>query len=114
MPGAARLKAVGTMSAAYKNESAESETSRDEDKLANAEVSSAATPTVVVTPGIPALPKKLAQKILNRENVDFTELPPVKGRAKPMSLDWEGQVLLVQSMDLYAAKKLIPDLATWV
>ena len=72
------------------------------------------TPTVVVVPGIPALPKKLAQKILNREYVDFTQLPPAKGRAKPTSLDWEGQVLLVQSMDLYVSKKLIPDLATWV
>lgn len=31
-----------------------------------------------------------------------------------MSLDWEGQVLLVQSTDLYATKKLIPDMATWL
>ena len=64
MPGAARLKTVPTMSEADKNESAESET---EDRLAKANVLSASTPTVVVAPGIPALPKKLAQKILNGE-----------------------------------------------
>ena len=100
-----------TITEADKNESAECET---EDRLPKANIPSASTPTVVVAPGIPALPKKLAQKILNGEYVDFTELPPAKGRAKPTALDWEGQVLLVQSMDLYAAKKLIPDLATWV
>ena len=64
----------------------------DGDKLMKAEVAGSPTPTVVVAPGIPALPKKMAQQILGGEYVDFTELPPA---AKPMSLDWEGQVLLV-------------------
>ena len=75
---------------------------------------STSPPMVVIASGIPAMPKKLAQKVLNGEYINFMELPPAKGRARPTSLDWEGQVLLVQSADLYAAKKLIPDLATWV
>ena len=107
------LKSLAKISEADKTAGTVSEAAEG-DKLIKAEVASSSAPTVVVAPGIPALPKKVAQKILSGEYVDFTELPPAKGRAKPTSLDWEGQVLLVQSMDLYAAKKLIPDLATWV
>ena len=59
-------------------------------------------------------PSKLVQKVLNGQYVDFTELSPMKGRTNPVSLDWEGQVLLIQPADLYSTKKLIPDLATWV
>lgn len=112
-PAASLPTSLAKMSEADKNASAGTEAG-DGDKLIKADTAVSCTPTVVVVPGIPALPKKLAQKILNGEYVNFIELPPAKGRAKPTSLDWEGQVLLVQSMDLCAAKKLIPDLATWV
>lgn len=107
------LKSLAKISEADKTAGTVNEAAEG-DKLIEAEVASSSAPTVVVAPGIPALPKKVAQKILSGEYVDFTELPLAKGRAKPTSLDWKGQVLLVQSMDLYAAKKLIPDLATWV
>ena len=114
-PAAAKLSSLAKLSEADKNTSTGTEAEAgDGDKLAKAGTAVSSTPTIVVAPGIPALPKKLAQKILNGEYVDFAELPPAKGRAKPSSLDWEGQVLLVQPTDLYATKKLIPDLATWV
>ena len=97
------LKSLAKISEADKTAGTVNEAAEG-DKLIKAEVASSSAPIVVVAPGIPALPKKVAQKILSGEYVDFTELPPAKGRAKPTSLDWEGQVLLVQSMDLYAAK----------
>ena len=110
-----KLAALAKLSEADKNASMGTEAEAgDGAKLAKTDTAVSSSPTIVVAPGIPALPKKLAQKILNGEYVDFAELPPAKGRAKPSSLDWEGQVLLVQSTDLYATKKLIPDLATWV
>ena len=68
----------------------------DGDKLVKGGTAGSSAPTILVAPGIPALPKKLAQKILNGEHVNFAELPPAKGRAKPSSLDWEERVLLVQ------------------
>ena len=114
-PAAAKLAALAKLSEADKNASMGTEAEAgDGAKLAKANTAVSSTPTIVVALGIPALSKKLAQKILNGEYVDFAELPPAKGRAKPSSLDWEGQVLPVQSTDLYATKKLIPDLATWV
>ena len=62
---------------------------------------------------MPAVPLKLAERIWARKFVDFCELPPAKGRAKPVTGSMEGQLILVQAADLYQTKKLIPDLATW-
>ena len=64
--------------------------------------------------GLAALPKKLVSKILANEYIDFTELPPAKGKARNVPQSLEGQVLVVQAADLMQAQKLIPDLATWV
>jgi len=64
--------------------------------------------------GLAALPKKLVSKILANEYIDFTELPPAKGKARNVPQSLEGQVLVVQAADLMQAWKLIPDLATWV
>ena len=68
---------------------------------------------VVVAPGMPAVPLKLAERMWAGEFVDFCELPPAKGRARPVTGSMEGQLILVQAADLYQTKKLIPDLATW-
>ena len=111
-PAVAKLSSLPRLSEAKKSASTGAEAEAgDEVKLVKADAAVFSTQTVVVAP---ALSKKVALKILNGEYVDFAELPPAKGRAKPTSLDWEGQVLLVQSTGLYAAKKLIPDLATRV
>ncbi len=65
-------------------------------------------------PGLPALPKKLVAKILANDYIDFSELPPAKGKGRPMPPSLEGHVRVVQAADLLQTRKLIPDLATWV
>ena len=64
--------------------------------------------------GLGALPKKLVEKIKANEYIDFTELPPAKGKSRPVPQSLEGQVLVVQAADLLQARKIIPDLATWL
>ena len=64
--------------------------------------------------GLAALPRKLVEKIKANEYIDFTELPPAKGKSRPIPQSLEGQVLVVQAADLLQARKIIPDLATWL
>ena len=71
-------------------------------------------PLVSAGAGLPALPKKMVERILANEYVDFSELPPAKGKVRSLPSGLEGQVVLVQAVDLSQSKKLIPDLATWV
>ena len=63
--------------------------------------------------GFPPIPKKLADRILAGEFVDLADLPPAKGKVRPLSTP-EGSVLLVHAHDFMHQKRLIPDLATWV
>ncbi len=72
------------------------------------------TPLVALGTGLPALPKKLVAKILAGEYIDFAELPPAKGKTRPVSQALEGQIVVVQAAELLQARKIIPDLATWV
>ena len=69
---------------------------------------------VITGTGLPALPKKLVNKILANEYMDFAELPPAKGKARNVPQSLEGKVLVVQAADMMNARKIIPDLATWV
>ena len=64
--------------------------------------------------GLPIVPKKLVTKILANEYVNFVELPPAKGKGRTMPQSLEGQVIVVQAADLLQARKIIPDLATWL
>ena len=63
--------------------------------------------------GMPALPKKLVERIKACDYVDFTEMPPAKGKSRLLSLVLEGQVVLVQVSDLSLTRKVLPNLATW-
>ena len=67
-------------------------------------------PSKILGTGLPALSKKLVSRILNNEYIDFAELPPAKGKSSSL----EGEVVMVQAADLLQARKIIPDLATWV
>lgn len=69
---------------------------------------------VQVGQGLPALPKKLVERIRSNEYVDFMELPPAKGKSRPPSHAMEGQILVVQATDLAQGRKVVPDLATWM
>ena len=71
-------------------------------------------PLVSAGAGLPALPKKMVERKLANDYIDFSELPPAKGKVRSLPSGLEGQVVLVQAADLSQSKKLIPDLATWV
>ena len=62
-----------------------------------------------------SLSKKLVEQIRANQYVDFAELPPARGQAKSVSqlLAGEGQVVLLQSVDLAKPKKVIPSFAIW-
>ena len=70
-------------------------------------------PLVSIGTGLSDIPKKLMMKMLASEYIDFAELPPVKGKGRPMPQSLEGQVIVVQAVDLSQSRKIIPDLATW-
>ena len=69
-----------------------------------------AQPLFTIGPGLPALSKRLVEKIRVNE---FAELPPAKGKSRPLSQAGEGHVVVVQAADLLQSRKIIPDLATW-
>jgi len=72
-------------------------------------------PTLVQPgPGLPAIPRKLADRIKVGEYVDFMELPPARGKSRPITQAPEGQVIVVQAADIAPARKLVPDLSTWI
>ena len=59
------------------------------------------------------LPRKLVEKILNWEYVDFNEFPPARGNTHhpPVVLP---NVLIIHSAEAMGTqRKLIPDLTTW-
>ena len=76
-------------------------------------VESAGKP-VVIAPGLPGLKKGLIDSILAGQYIDFTELPPAKGRTKALNSMLDGQVVLLQTSDFLQAKRLIPDLGIWI
>ena len=75
----------------------------------------ATTKLIPVAAGLPALPKKLVEHWLNKskqDSVDFCELPPAKGRTRPLPSQEERHVIVVQHLS--GTCKMIPDLATWL
>lgn len=62
-------------------------------------------------PGLPAIRKVLVESILSDQYVDFIELPPAKGCTKAIA---KGQVVLLQTSDYLQAKRLTPNLGTWL
>ena len=62
--------------------------------------------------GLAALPKRLVEKMLAGEYVDFAELPPAKGKARAVPQALEGQVLVVQAADLMQSSSVYLRQAT--
>ena len=91
-----------------------SEHQEQAEPLESEQVSKQLQPLVAVGQGFQALPRKLVERIQANEYVDFADLPPAKGKSRPASHSLEGQVLVVQAADLVQARKVIPDLATWL
>ncbi len=71
-------------------------------------------PSVFLGQGIPSIPRKMANRILAGEFVDFADLPPAKLKQKQVSAPTEGNILLVQSSELLQQRKPIGDLPTWL
>ena len=63
--------------------------------------------------GLPPIPKRLVDKIQANEYIDFTELPPARGKGRVSAPQNDGQIVVVQAADLLQARKVIPDMATW-
>ena len=63
--------------------------------------------------GLPPLPQKMIERIRAKQYIDFAELPPAKGKGRPVTQLGEGQLVLLQASNLVQAKKAIPDFATW-
>ena len=68
-------------------------------------------PLVTVGTGLPAILKKLIARLLANEYVDFAELPPAKGKGRPMPQSLESQIIVVQAVEVMQIRKIIPDLA---
>ena len=63
--------------------------------------------------GLPALSHRIVEKIKAGEYVDFSELPPAKGKGRTSSNDWDARVLLLQVQQTDNPRRLIPDFPTW-
>ena len=62
------------------------DTLEDETSRENATKTAVTVRTSSLVPtgqGLPALPKKLVDRILSNEYIDFSELPPAKGKVRP-------------------------------
>ena len=84
----------------------------DTQEDAGSEPAKASHQLIPTGPGLPALPKKVVERIHAGEYIDFSELPPAKGKVRPLHQGLDGQVILVQAhdQDLMQSKKLIQDL----
>ena len=58
------------------------------------------TPLVAIGTGLPALPKKLIARVLAHDYIDLAELPPAKGKGRPMPQSLEGQIIVIQAAEL--------------
>ena len=52
-------------------------------------------PMICMGPGLPPLHKKMVEKIGANEYIDFTELPPAKGKGRSLTQPAEGQIILL-------------------
>ena len=55
---------------------------------------------ITVAAGLLALPKKVVDQIQTGQYIDFSELPPAKGRTRPLPSQEEGHVIVVRAEDL--------------
>ena len=68
---------------------------------------------VSVGPGLTSISNKLLENVRSGEYIEFSELPPAKGKDRYIQQAVVGQILIIQAADMSLARKVIPDLATW-
>ena len=76
--------------------------------------SSGVTKLVPTGPGLASLSKKLVDRIVSGQYIDFSELPPAKGQTRSLPNAEEGHIVIIRAEHLAGSKKMIPDLATWL
>lgn len=85
------------------------------DKSPHLKPSTSGVPKLIPTgPGLASPSKKLVDRIVSGQYVDFLELPPAKGQTRSSPNVEEGHIVNIRAEDLAGAKKIIPDLATWL
>ena len=62
---------------------------------------------------LPAIPRRIAEKIRRGQYVDFSALPPAAGLSKQPPPHLEGGLVVYKAEDLARSSKIIPDIATW-
>ena len=62
---------------------------------------------------MPAIPRKLADKIRWGQYVDFSLLPPASGMSKKAPTQLEGGVVVIKAEDLARSRRIIPDIKVW-
>jgi hypothetical protein len=56
----------------------------------------------------------MVDRIVSGQYVNFSELPPARGRARPLPNAEDSHIMVIRADDLAGTRKLIPDLATWI
>ena len=69
---------------------------------------------VSIGEGLTALPRRLFEKIGANEYIDFTDLPPARGKPRSLPHHLDGQLLLVQLQEVEDYRRIIPDFPTWI
>ena len=64
--------------------------------------------------GLRTIARKTAEKIWAGEYIDFSDLPPARGKAKFLPSAMEGHIIVMQAADLAPSRKLIPNIAMHV
>ncbi len=73
----------------------------------------ARSPMVSLGAGLPPISKKLVERMQADEYIEFSELPPAKGKGRLNTQHGDNHLVVVQAADLLQSKRVIPDLATW-
>ena len=63
---------------------------------------------------MPAIPRRIADKIRRGQYVDFTSLPPASGMSRQPPAQLDGGLVVIKAEDLIRAKRLIPDVGVWL
>lgn len=115
LPSAEELAANGVSTDAAKSSQQQDSESTGQKAESEASTSQSASLqlSVCLGPGLPSLSKKLIDKIKAGEYIDFSELPPAKGKGRAVPQLGDGQIVVVQAADLMQSRKVIPDFATW-
>ena len=62
--------------------------------------------------GLPALPKKVVDRIVAGQYVDFIELPPARGRTRALPNSEEGHIIIIRADDFIGLLLQRPVLST--